>query len=175
MSAASRLSAFLSAHGHSIAVAETSAGGLIASSLLCLPGASKVFRGGVVAYSAQSKEALLGLSAKTPTATEAHALELANAARAKLGAEWGLGETGVAGPAKNSRGCSPGVCAIAVVGPSGFQRAATLWPDDTLSAADAYGQAPKVSRDERMRYFGDQALRLAADSAEEYSRSNTKE
>jgi PncC family amidohydrolase len=164
--AATRLAAVLAPRNQTIAVAETSAGGLISSSLLAVAGASKFFRGGVICYSPQSKEALLGLKPKAPTATEAHALELALAARERLGAHWGLGETGVAGPAKNSRGCSPGVCAIAIVGPDGFRNAIMLWPDDTLSAADAYGQAPKMSRLERMQHFGALAVELAAEGAE---------
>jgi PncC family amidohydrolase len=163
---AARLGSLLVPKGQTIAIAETSAGGLISSSLLAVAGASKFFRGGVVCYSPQSKAALLGLKPKTPTATEAHALELALAARERLGADWGLGETGVAGPSQNSRGVNPGVCAIAVVGPNGYRKATMLWPDDTLSAADAYGQAPKVSRAERMRHFGVCAVQLAAEGAE---------
>lgn len=167
-----RLAALLVPKGQTIAIAETSAGGLISSSLLAVAGASKFFRGGVVCYSPQSKEALLGLKPRMPTATEAHALELALAARERLGADWGLGETGVAGPGKNSRGCNPGVCAIGLVGPDGFQKAIMLWPDDTLSAADAYGQAPKVSRLERMQHFGACAVELAADGAEAHYEGN---
>lgn len=161
-----RLSALLVPRGHTIAIAESSAGGLIAASMLSVPGASKFFRGGVVCYSALAKERLLGLASKKLTATEAHALELAHAARATLDAVWGLGETGVAGPDKNSRGCSPGVCAIAIIGPGDFSRTVMLWPEDSLGAADAYGQPPKLSREERMLQFGAAAVKLAAESAE---------
>jgi len=161
--AAVRVASLLVPNGHTIAIAESSAGGLIASSLLAVSGASKFFQGGVVCYSAVSKEKLLGLSNTKPTATEAHALELADAARKTLNAEWGLGETGVAGPGKNSRGCAPGVCAIAIVGPNGFRKATTLWPDESLSAADAYGQPPALSREDRMRHFGASAVLFAAE------------
>ena len=88
-----------------------------------------------------------------PTSTEPHAVELAMAARTKLGTEWAIGETGVAGPQPNSRGIAPGVCAIAVVGPDGLVKSRMLYPDDTLSASDAYGQAPKVPREEAMQRF----------------------
>lgn len=87
----------LVAAGQSIAVAETSAGGLIAAKLLAQPGASKYFRGGVVVYSKEAKQTLLGLDAtqSRPTSTEPHAVELAEAARATIGSEWAIGETGV--------------------------------------------------------------------------------
>ena len=57
------------------------------------------------------------------------------------------------------RSVAPGVCALAVVGPSGATTF-TVYPDDGLSAADAYGQAPKVPREEAMAAFGDQAVKL---------------
>ena len=151
-----------------VAVAETSAGGLIASTLLAQPGASKWFAGAVTSYTKQSKKALLGLDegSSKPTATEPHAVELASAVRDVLKAEWAIGETGVAGPAPNSRGIAPGVCALAVVGPDGLVRRRTLWPDDTLSDADAYGQPPKIPRDEAMRGFGLAAIELLCDAVE---------
>ena len=102
--AAARLSSLLVPHGATIAVAESSDGGLIAAKLLSVAGASKFFRGGVVCYSAHSKEALLALATKAPTATEAHALAMAAAARRRLGSDWGLGETGVAGKELARRG-----------------------------------------------------------------------
>ena len=140
----SRLSqalAKLRAVGQKVAVCETSAGGLVASALLAEAGASKFFAGGVVGYSKAAKQTFLGLDPESskPTSTEPHAIELAEACRAILQTEWAIGETGVAGPSPNSRGISPGVCAIAVVGPNGFVRSEMLYPDDTLSAEDAYG------------------------------------
>ena len=156
----------LGAAGQKVAVCETSAGGLIASQLLAQPGASKFFAGGVVGYSKTAKQAFLGLDpeASQPTSTEPHARELAEACRAKLQTDWAIGETGVAGPSPNSRGISPGVCAIAVVGPNGFVASKMLFPDDTLSAEDAYGQAPKVPRAQAMQTFADGALGLLVDS-----------
>ena len=81
------------------------------------------------------------------------------AVRERLSADWGIGETGVAGPGKNSRGVAPGVCAIAVVGPS-VSKTLMLFPDSTLSAADAYGQAPLMPREQAMEAFGERALEL---------------
>ena len=156
----------LTAAAHKIAVCETSAGGKIAASLLAQPGASKFFAGGVVAYSKTAKHVYLGLDpdASKPTSTEPHAVELAMAARSRLGTEWAIGETGVAGPQANSRGIAPGVCAIAVVGPQGLVNSRMLYPDDKLSASDAYGQAPKVPREEAMQRFSSAALSLLVET-----------
>ena len=81
------------------------------------------------------------------------------AVREQLSADWGVGETGVAGPGKNSRGVAPGVCGIAVVGP-GVSKTLMIFPDSTLSAADAYGQAPIMPREEAMEAFSEKALEL---------------
>ena len=68
-------------------------------------------------------------------------LELALAARTCLNSDWGIGESGVAGPAGNSRGITPGVSALAVAGPGGVTATRLLFPDATLSSErDAYGE-----------------------------------
>ena len=123
-SAAGRL---LAAAKQTVAVAESSSGGVISAKLLAVPGASAFFSGGVVCYSSAAKSTLLGLEkqAASPSATTAHAVELAAAARLTLSTDWGIGETGVAGPTKNSRGIQPGVTALAVVGPDDIVRSST--------------------------------------------------
>jgi len=156
---AARVAALLMKHKATVAVAESSAGGAISRSLVAVRGASNYFAGSAVCYTAASKHTLLGLTPAKPTATEAHAKELAMAVRERLSADWGIGETGVAGPGKNSRGVAPGVCAIAVVGP-GVSKTLMLFPDSTLSAADAYGQAPLMPREQAMEAFGERALEL---------------
>ena len=157
--AAARVAALLAKHKATVAVAESSAGGAISRSLVAVRGASSYFAGGAVCYSAASKHILLGKEPTKPTATEAHAKELAMAVREQLSADWGVGETGVAGPGKNLRGVAPGVCGIAVVGP-GVSRTLMIFPDSTLSAADAYGQAPIMPREEAMEAFSEKALEL---------------
>ena len=158
----------LKAAKQKVGVAETSAGGLIAATLLAHPGASAYFAGGVVVYTKASKAKFLGLDAEKskPTATEPHAIELAQAMREALQCDWAIGETGVAGPKPNSRGISPGVCGLAVVGPDVVKRK-TLFPDDSLSDADAYGQPPKVLRPVAMKTFEDAALELLCDAVDE--------
>src|SRR4051794_32117362 len=104
-----------------VAVAESSAGGLIAAALLAVPGASAYFKGGGGVYTGASKQILVGVSdgamAEARAATEVHALHLARAAKECLNAIWGIGETGAAGPTGNRYGDPPGHSCIAVAGP----------------------------------------------------------
>lgn len=89
----------LKARGETIAVAESSAGGLISAALLAVPGASAYFLGGAVAYTLPSRLDLLGMAREEIIrSSEQSALFLARAARARLNATWGLAETGAAGP-----------------------------------------------------------------------------
>ena len=104
-----------------IAVAESSAGGLISAALLEVPGASADFLGGAVAYTRQAREALLQIPAAalegiTPS-TEAYALLLARTARQRLSATWGLAETGTAGPSGSRYGFNAGRVCVAISGP----------------------------------------------------------
>src|SRR5580704_13528909 len=111
-----------------IAVAESSTGGLIAASLLAVPGASAYFLGGAVVYTKSARAALLGFGDAEMegmrAATEAYALFIARRVRDRHGAIWGLGETGATGPTGNRYGAPAGHTCIAVVGP--IERATTL-------------------------------------------------
>ncbi|MFM9968019.1 MAG: CinA family protein [Burkholderiales bacterium] len=105
-----------------VAVAESSAGGLISAALLEIPGASAYFLGGAVAYTRQSREAFLqvpveALQGITPS-TEAYALLLARTARERLSATWGLAETGTAGPSGSRYGYNAGRTCVALAGPA---------------------------------------------------------
>jgi nicotinamide-nucleotide amidase len=92
----------LKAQGKTFAAAESCTGGLIAKRITDQPGASSVFRGGVTVYTNEAKMLLVGVEAKTlqeKTAVSYEvAVELAEKVRKKLGADFGLGVTGVAGP-----------------------------------------------------------------------------
>jgi nicotinamide-nucleotide amidase len=118
----------LIARRETIAVAESSTGGLIAAALLAVPGASAYFLGGAVIYTKTSRAALLGIGdadmAGLRPATEAYALLLARRMRERHGAVWGLGETGATGPTGNRYGDPAGHTCIAVIGPA--ERAVTL-------------------------------------------------
>jgi nicotinamide-nucleotide amidase len=146
------IAARLKARRESIAIAESSTGGLISAALLALPGASAYFLGGAVAYTRQAKILLLGLDeaalAEFRPATERHALLLARGARTRFAASWGLGETGATGPVGNRYGDPAGHTCLAVAGAT--ERAVTL---ETGSAA----------RFANMHVFAAAALNLLVD------------
>jgi PncC family amidohydrolase len=118
----------LKERNETVAVAESSAGGLISAALLAVPGASAYFVAGGVVYTGASKQSLMGVSdaamADARAATETHALHLAEAARARLQSDWGIGETGAAGPSGNRYGDPPGHSCVGVAGP--IRRATTV-------------------------------------------------
>lgn len=124
-----RVGTLLKEKGQTVAVAESSAGGVISAALLAVPGASAYFKGGGVVYTSDSKQVLMAVSdvamAEQRAATETHALHLARAARERLGTDWGIGETGASGPTGNRYGDPPGHTCVGVVGP-GVERAVTV-------------------------------------------------
>jgi nicotinamide-nucleotide amidase len=116
---AARLGALLKTRGETIAVAESSAGGLIAASLLAVPGASAYFLGGAVIYTVSARRSfgitddmMRGLR----SSSEPYAELLARTTRDRHGAMWGLAETGAAGPTGNRYGDASGHTCIAVAG-----------------------------------------------------------
>jgi nicotinamide-nucleotide amidase len=128
MPLAETIAARLKARRETIAVAESSTGGLISAALLAVPGASAYFLGGAVAYTRQAKSLLLGIDdaalGQFRPATEPHALLLARRARLKFAATWGLAESGAAGPSGNRYGDPVGHTCLAIVGMS--ERTVTL-------------------------------------------------
>ena len=114
--------------GATVAVAESSAGGLISVALLAVPGASAYFLGGAVVYTRLSRRVLLDIPDAAlegiRSASEAYALLLARSVRARFDATWGLAETGATGPTGNRYGDAAGHACLAVAGP--VERAVTL-------------------------------------------------
>jgi len=139
----------LKARQETVAVAESSTGGLIAASLLAVPGASAYFVGGGVIYTHKVREALLGIElADHPgmrASTEPYALLCATTMRERLGTVWGIGETGAAGPTGNRYGDAAGHSCIAIVGPQ--TRTITL-------------ETGKAEREDNMWRFAREALAL---------------
>ncbi|OLB06979.1 MAG: damage-inducible protein [Candidatus Rokubacteria bacterium 13_2_20CM_69_15_1] len=125
---AASLGTLLKERKETIAVAESSAGGLISAALLAVPGASAYFLGGGVIYTRAARRALLRVEDESVTSirssTEAYALLKAQTIRELLGATWGLAETGAAGPTGNRYGDRAGHACLAVAGP--VERAVTL-------------------------------------------------
>ena len=122
--AAAEVLARLGARGQTLAVAESLTGGLLAATLVDVPGASEVFRGGLVVYATELKALLAGvpadlLSARGPVDPDV-ASALARGARERCRADWGLATTGVAGPTPQD-GQPVGRVYVAAAGPAGTQ------------------------------------------------------
>lgn len=113
----------LKARGQTIAVADGASGGLISAGLLAMPGASAFYVGGGVIYTIKGRRLLLnhepGSFRAFKGVTEEYARALAEAVRVRFGADWGIAESGAAGPGVHPYGVPSGRSAIAVVGPDG--------------------------------------------------------
>lgn len=118
---AARVAERLVARGETVAISESSAGGLISAALLARPGASRFFLAGAVVYTVTAREALLGIAraemAGIRSASEPYAALLARTLRARTGAGWALSETGAAGPTGNGYGDPAGHACFGVAGP----------------------------------------------------------
>jgi len=118
---AATLGALLKERKETVAVSESSAGGLISAALLAVPGASAYFMGGGVIYTQGARRALLRVPDEAMTgirsSSEPYALVKARAIRQLLGTTWGLSETGATGPTGNRYGDPAGHTCIAVAGP----------------------------------------------------------
>jgi len=142
---AAEVGAELKARGQTIAVAESSAGGLISAALLETPGASAYFIAGAVVYTAKARALLLDLPreavAGMRSASEPYALLLARTARERFGTTWGLSETGAAGPTGNSYGDAPGHTCVAVSGPMEMAFTVETASDDRAANMQAFAAA----------------------------------
>ncbi|MEU6458727.1 CinA family protein [Streptomyces sp. NPDC047065] len=121
-SSAAEVVRLLTVRGETLAVAESLTGGMVASEITSVPGASKAFRGSVTAYATELKRQILGVDASllaSRGAVDAQvAAQMAAGARRILGADWGIATTGVAGPDAQD-GQPVGTVFVAVDGPSG--------------------------------------------------------
>ncbi len=116
-----RIGELLKTRGETVAVAESSTGGLVSASLLSIPGASAFFLGGSVVYTLVSRRELLEITAPDVEGlqplSEPMVQRFARRAREQRGATWGVAELGAAGPAGARYGHSAGTCVLAVDGP----------------------------------------------------------
>jgi nicotinamide-nucleotide amidase len=150
---ATEIATLLKERRETLAIAESSTGGLLSAALLATPGASAFFLGGAIVYTRQARQALLGISdeamAAIRPASEAYALLLARTVQQRFDASWSIGETGATGPTGNRYGDPPGHAWIALTGPS--ERALRL---ETRSA----------DRIANMRVFAAAALDMLRDA-----------
>ena len=109
--------------GLTLATAESCTGGLVARRITALPGASRVYRGGVVSYWTEIKAAVLGVPQETldtyGAVSEQTARAMAQGARKITGAEIGVSVTGVAGPDPDERNNPVGLVFIGLATPEG--------------------------------------------------------
>ncbi len=152
---AGRIAERLKARKETVAVAESSSGGLICAALLAVSGASAYFLGGAIVYTAKSRVLLMDLPreavAGMRSASEPYAQLLARTARERFGATWGLSETGAAGPTGNPYGDAAGHTCIALAGP--VSRAITVETGESDRAVN-------------MRAFSRRALELLLNALE---------
>ena len=126
--------------GRSLAVAESLTAGMLAAALVDVPGASRVFRGGVVAYATDLKATLLGvdpvlLGARGPVDPQV-AAQMAAGVRERLEADVGVATTGVAGPDPQD-GQTPGTVFVAVDLRDGLAQVRALVLDGDRAAVRA--------------------------------------
>ncbi|HEX5328410.1 MAG TPA: CinA family protein [Acetobacteraceae bacterium] len=149
LSLAEAVAGRLKARGETIAIAESSTGGLVSAALLAVPGASAYFLGGSVIYTRFARAAFLEIPDPLPggmrASTEPYAMLLAGTVRQRCKANWGLGETGATGPTGNRYGDAAGHSCIAIDG--AVSRVVTI----------ETGSADRVAN---MRHFARQALEL---------------
>ncbi len=119
---AEQIASRLIAREQTIAVAESSSGGLIAAALLAVPGASAYFVGGAVVYTRDARRILMDIPDAgmkgIRSASEPYAKLLAQQIRSRFNSDWGLSETGATGPTGNRYGDSAGHCCIGIAGPA---------------------------------------------------------
>ena len=153
--------AHLTAAAQTVAVAESSTGGLISAALLAVPGASAYYLGGSVIYTLPSRRHILGIRRADVEGlapmTEEMVLPFAQKARDQLDPTWGIAELGIAGPTgvrydKSQPEIAPGSSVIAVTGPK------------TLTTRVSTGHN---DREQNMWAFAKAALGLLAEASEQ--------
>jgi PncC family amidohydrolase len=119
---AERVAAKLIERKQTIAVAESSTGGLISAALLAVPGASGYFLGSAVVYTRDARRVLMDIGDEAMKgirpASEAYAQLLASQIRQRFSSHWGLSETGATGPTGNRYGDAAGHSCMALAGPA---------------------------------------------------------
>src|ERR1700675_3290135 len=119
---AEQIAAHLIERRQTIAVAESSTGGLISASLLAVPGASAYFLGAAVVYTRDARRILMDIPDDAMkgirSASEPYARLLASQIRQRFATDWGLSETGATGPTGNRYGDAAGHSCMALAGAS---------------------------------------------------------
>lgn len=141
-----RIAGLLRERGETIAVADGATGGLIAASLLTVPGALDFFVGGGVVYSFRARDVLFDLPRDAYKgmrgASEDYALLQARAIRDNFGADWGLAESGSVGGSSHPTGAPAGRSVAALVGPADeWAQVTETGSDDRIDNMHAFARA----------------------------------
>jgi len=138
------LAQILTARGLTVAVAETTAGGLVSSRFVGVPGSSKYFLAGVVAYGRRSKAEVLGVPDELIEHYGAVSPEVASAmaeqVRRSAGADIGLAETGIAGPVRGRSPKPVGTVYIAINAAQGTEVLAHQYDGDRETVRNAVAE-----------------------------------
>ena len=130
------LAQIMKLHGKTLATAESCTGGAIASKITAMAGASTFFNGGVVAYSNAVKMSTLGVKSKTlemhGAVSEETVREMATGVRERLGADYGVATSGIAGPGGGTAEKPVGTVWIALAGPDGVETRLKKYGDDRI-------------------------------------------
>ena len=139
-SMAASVGALLKESDQTLAVSESSCGGLLSACLVAIPGASAYYRGGAVVYTRFAQRGLPQVPDSAMTgiraSSEPYALLNARTVRESLDTTWALSETGASGPTGNSYGDSAGHACFAVTGP--VERAITMETGDANREANMW-------------------------------------
>jgi len=139
------VAAALTARRQTVAIAESSTGGLISAALLAVPGASAYYLGGGVIYTPRARHRLLDLKREDvrglKSASEPYAALLAETVRRRFSATWGISETGASGPTGNPYGDAAGHSCCAVAGAATVARTLETGRSDRLSNMVAFAAA----------------------------------
>jgi PncC family amidohydrolase len=152
-----RIADLLRQRGEKVAVADGATGGLVAASLLTVPGALDFFVGGGVVYSFRARDILFDLPrdayAGMTGASEEYALLQARAIRDNFGAQWGLAESGSVGGSSHPSGAPAGRSCAAVVGSGGFEftRRTETGSEDRIANMEAFARATLATLEEALQ------------------------
>jgi PncC family amidohydrolase len=142
---AEQIAAKLVARRETIAVAESSTGGLISAALLAVPGASAYFKGSTVVYTREARRILMDIPDEAMkgirSASEPYAKLLAEQMRRRFATDWGLSETGATGPTGNRYGDDAGHSCLAVAGQRTQVITLETGSDDRLGNMHAFAAA----------------------------------
>ena len=138
---AGAIHALLQQTRRTVSVAESCTGGAVCAALTAVPGSSKSFAGGVVAYENAVKVTALGVREETLASagavSEETAIEMAQGVRSRFGTDYGISTTGVAGPSGGSPEKPVGLVWLAYASPSGAKAMKRQMPDGDRASIQA--------------------------------------